>query len=283
MVFSIYKSNLMKKNLLLFAFILLSSFGLKAQVKEKYGLFHAVPKSQLREMETDRPDVTESPITTDAGHFQLETDLYRLEKTHGETDLTTQIFNQANLKLGITKSAALQVVVETYITNKELKDGDLQRDHGFGDLTLRIKQNLLGNDKGNFAIALLPYIKFPTASAQENDRYEGGLIVPMALKLGSDWKLGMQIELDRLQNDQGAGHKTQILESFTVSHPLIKKLDAIAETYYTYDMQAHEWNNFLNAALQFEVAKDVKLDGGLNYGIQHQAMKSYFLGLSFRL
>jgi hypothetical protein len=274
----------MKKFLLLSAFFLLSVFTLQAQQKEIYYLFHPVPKEKLREMETDRPDVTESPITTDAGHIQVETDLFRLEKLVQQgSSKTTQLFNQANLKLGISGSTAIQVVVQSYVLEKESTDGELTRSRGFGDLTLRIKQNLAGNDKGNFAIALLPYLKFPTATALGDDRYEGGLIIPMSLKLGRDWKLGMQVELDRLQNEAPEGHHTQLLETLTVSHPLGKKLDAIAETYYTYDIQAHQWNNFLNAALQLEVAKDVKIDGGLNYGIQHDAMKSYFFGLSFRL
>jgi len=274
----------MKKTLLLSAFVLITVTGLKAQLKQSYNFLHPVPKERLREMETDRPDITESPVTTDAGHLQVETDLYRLEKTHHETSLkTTQLFNQANLKLGITQSTAIQLVVQSYNLEKESSEDGLKHNHGFGDLTLRIKQNLLGNDKGHFAIALLPYLKFPTASAQKDDKYEGGMIVPMSLKLGGEWKLGMQMELDRLQNEEGEGYHTQFLESLTLSHPLVKKLDAVAETYYTYDIQAHQWNNFLNAALQLEVAKDVKIDGGLNYGIQHDAMKSYFLGLSFRL
>jgi hypothetical protein len=274
----------MKKFLILSAIFLALFSTLQAQETEVYHLFHPVPKEKLREMETDRPNITESPITTDAGHLQVETDLFRLEKTNGEGLLkTTRLFNQANLKLGISGSTAIQLVVQSYVSQKESTDGSSERSNGFGDLTLRIKQNLLGNDNGDFAVALLPYLKFPTASALQDDRYEGGVIVPMSLKLGGEWKLGMQVELDRLQNEDGEGHYTQLLESLTASHPLFKKLDAVAETYYTYDIQAHQWNNFLNAALQLEVAKDIKIDGGLNYGIQHEAMRSYFLGLSFRL
>lgn len=272
------------KKFLLCIFFLVSVFTLKAQQKQTNHLFHPVPKEKLREMETDRPDVTESPITTDAGHLQVETDLFRLEKSQERgSSKTTRLFNQVNLKLGISGSTAIQMVVQSYVLEKESTDGELKRSKGFGDLTLRIKQNLVGNDIGNFAIALLPYLKFPTATALGDDRYEGGLIIPMSLKLGGEWKLGMQLELDRLQNEAADGHHTQLLETLTVSHPLGKKLDAIAETYYTYDIQAHGWNNFLNAALQLEVAKDIKIDGGLNYGIQHDAMKSYFFGLSFRL
>jgi len=62
----------MKKILLISVSVLFTFSGLKAQVKTKYNLFHPVPKEQLRDMETDRPDITESPITTDAGHIQVE-------------------------------------------------------------------------------------------------------------------------------------------------------------------------------------------------------------------
>lgn len=50
------------------------------EMNQKYSLFNSVPRSQMREMETERPDVTESPYTVDAGHFQYETDLIRLIK-----------------------------------------------------------------------------------------------------------------------------------------------------------------------------------------------------------
>lgn len=44
-------------------------------LKRAYSLRRAVPKALLREMTTDRPDVTESAYSVDAGHFQLETEL----------------------------------------------------------------------------------------------------------------------------------------------------------------------------------------------------------------
>ncbi|NTD97453.1 transporter [Agrobacterium tumefaciens] len=278
----------MKKLYFLTCCMLFLTLKLFAQEKKSksYNLFRPVPKAELREMETERPDVTESPITLDAGHFQYESDLFRLEREQGENAQTnTYLFNQANLKLGLTRSTAIQLVVQSFVYQKEksVEDGTIERAHGFGDLTLRIKQNILGNDKGNFAIAVIPYLKFPTSHVEEENRYEGGLIIPMSLKLPREWNVGMQMEVDRLQDTEGAGLHTEILQSFTIGHSLMDHVTGIAETYYRYDFSHHHWGNFLNAALQVELAKDVKLDGGLNYGIQHDAMKSYFLGLSFRL
>src|SRR5436309_3199384 len=42
--------------------------------KSPFSLFNPTPRTLMREMQTDRPDQTESPYTVDAGHFQLEAD-----------------------------------------------------------------------------------------------------------------------------------------------------------------------------------------------------------------
>src|SRR4051794_28712490 len=51
----------------------------------------------LREMSTDRPDTTESPITVDAGHFQVEVDAVSMTRDQGVTDTAVAAMN---LKLG---------------------------------------------------------------------------------------------------------------------------------------------------------------------------------------
>jgi len=255
------------------------------QEKVNHSLFRPVPKGQMRDMETDRPDVTESPFTVDAGHFQYETDLIRTKRERSDhTETNTLLVNQANLKIGITGSTAIQIGFQSYGRQKEkdLASGERTFTSGIGDVTFRVKQNLLGNDGGNFALAVLPYVKFPSSKYDDKSRFEGGLIVPMQFKVPGDWKLGIQVEADRLKDAEQQLMHTEFLQSVTISHALLKGLDGIAETYYTYDFKAHQWSNFLNAAVQLELAKDFKLDAGLNYGIQHTAAKHYFVGASCR-
>lgn len=48
--------------------------------KRSYNLFHPVPENLMRSFETDRPELTESPYTVDAGHFQYEADLFKTER-----------------------------------------------------------------------------------------------------------------------------------------------------------------------------------------------------------
>lgn len=258
--------------------------GQKA-IHQTYSLFNPVPQEKMREMETDRPDVSESPYTVDAGHFQYETDLIRAvrEKSDSKTS-NTLLINQMNLKIGITNSTAIQIGFQTYGRQSEtdLDSGSKTFSDGHGDLTLRIKQNILGNDRGNFALAILPYVKFPT-SKYEDSRFEGGLIVPMQYKLPGEWNLGFQVELDRLKDQDEKAMHTEFLQTLTISHSIIKGVDGIAETYYTYDFKKHQFSNFLNAAVQMEVLRNFKLDAGLNFGIQHASAKHYFVGASYRL
>jgi len=280
----------MKKNYIVFSTFfcgLLIPFKASGQqtAEKKFSLFAPVPREQMREMETDRPDVTESPFTVDAGHFQLETDLLRTIREKTETTHTsTVLINQMNLKIGITGSTAIQIGFQTYgrQSETELDSGNKEIDDGHGDLTFRIKQNLLGNDGGDFAMAVLPYVKFPT-SKYEDSRFEGGLIVPMQYQLPGEWNLGFQVEVDRLKDQDGQAMHTEFLQTLTISHPIIKGLDGIAETYYTYDFKAHQFSNYINAAIQMDLARDFKLDAGLNLGIQHNAAKHFFVGASYRL
>lgn len=267
--------------------IFIPAFCVAQQEKpqQNYSLFNPVPGAQMREMETDRPDVTESPYTVDAGHFQYETDLIRLIKEKSDLHNTsTVLINQANIKLGITGSTAIQVGFQTYgwQNEKEIATGSSLKSNGIGDVTLRVKQNIIGNNNGNFALALLPYVKLPTSKYDDESRFEGGLIVPMSYKLPGEWKLGWQVEVDRLKDLDHQAMHTELLQTLTISHPLSKGIDGIAETYYTYDFKAHQLSNYVNAAIQIEVAKDFKLDAGVNYAIQETAAKHYFVGASYR-
>lgn len=255
--------------------------------KVKYSIFHPVQRSKMREeMETDRPNFTETPLTVDAGHFQYEADLGRFEhQTSSETDERRWLINQADLKLGILPNTSLQLIVQTFghQVNKELENGEKEFQRGFGDLTLRVKQNLYGNYKGNFSIALMPYVKFPTNRYSDNKLYEEGLMIPMLLQLPHDWKIGMQVEGDYLKDDDAdVSRHADLQHSIVISHVLFKKLEVFAETYYSYNLKNHHLHNFVDTALEYEITRDLKIDAGINYGFQKAAQKDYFLGLAFR-
>ena len=106
-----------------------------------YTLRRPVPRALMRPLSTDRPDATESAYSVDTGHFQVETDLLRLGRTHFEEKTSEQ-------ELGLSHNVDLQVVVESYTIQTEENAETGTRRAGFGDATLRLKRNLWGNDGG---------------------------------------------------------------------------------------------------------------------------------------
>ena len=138
----------------------------RTKAKSGYTLFRPTPRDLMRPLSTDRPDATESPYTVDAGHLQLEADVVAYLRDVGRDDgahLRGWAFPITNLKLGLTNGIDAQLVVETFRWEENTDAGSEATVDGFGDLVLRGKFNLWGNDEGPTAFALLPFVKFPTA------------------------------------------------------------------------------------------------------------------------
>jgi hypothetical protein len=77
--------------------------------KSQYTLFNPTPANCLREFDPDRPDVTDSPFTVDAGHIQFESSLfsYALSSPDQQGIVTEESdILDTNIRLGITNYAS---------------------------------------------------------------------------------------------------------------------------------------------------------------------------------
>src|ERR1700744_1463029 len=160
--------------------------------KSQYNLFNPTPENLMRDLSPDRPDETESAYTVDAGHFQLEMDFFNFtqDQTGGTTTKAWEV-GDFNFKAGLLNQVDLQLEYDNYL-NVQTEDGEGHsiRQSGFGDFTTRVKINLWGDDGGQTAFALLPYVKFPTSTdGLGNDAVEGGMIFPLAIRLPHDFDL----------------------------------------------------------------------------------------------
>src|SRR3954447_8978655 len=124
--------------------------------KSGYTLFNPTPRSAMREMQTDRPDVTESPFTVDAGHVQIETSFFEYASDAGTEEWDVL---PTNIKVGVLNNVDVQFVLSPY---QDISPDKGPHAAGFGDAQLRVKINLWGDDGGNTALALMPYVQFPT-------------------------------------------------------------------------------------------------------------------------
>ncbi len=273
----------MRYFLLIFLFSYDAGYAQSLPDSSKKGdhLFHATPKKLMRDFGTDRPDVTESAYTVDAGHFQMETDLFKTERCNAEGVKTIHnYFNAANLKLGITRSLDMQIVVSTLQASK-IKDGNtITKQLQFGGLTLRAKQNLWGNDKGKTALSVLPFINLPVRSSE---KISGGIVFPFAMSMSNGWGFGAQLEADVADDEAGNNYHFNFLASATISHSLCKDIDFFVESFVTKETEIKKYEYFLNGGIIFSPATDINIDMGLYYGLKKESLKTYFIGISFRL
>src|SRR4029450_531618 len=126
--------------------------------KSQYTLFNPTPIDLRRPYNTDRPSQTDTPYTVDAGVFQIESDVvnWTLDYENG-VRTRTWIVGNSNFKLGLTNWMDLQGFPQFYVNTRTSGPAfGKPVDHdGFGDTTVRLKINLLGNDGGKSAIGFL--------------------------------------------------------------------------------------------------------------------------------
>ncbi|MGB9151870.1 MAG: transporter [Alphaproteobacteria bacterium] len=257
--------------------------------KSQYTLFNPVPDDQMRSFATDRPTKSDSPYTVDAGHFQYEADLVNWTYDHTNATHTTTsniLVADPTLKAGLTQNTDLEVALAPLNFNQSRVAGVDNTASGFGDIYTRVKFNLLGNDSGDYALAIVPYVKAPTAAHNVgNNHWEGGGYVPFTAALPADWTLSITSEVDILENAALNGDHANFQNLINFGHPVFTPaLTGYVEFW-------SDVNNDVNTPTQYTadfalawLAKDnLQLDCGINVGLNKAANDLQpYLGISQR-
>jgi hypothetical protein len=256
--------------------------------KSGYTLLNPTPSEAMRELSPDRPDKTESPYTVDAGHFQLEMDFVTFTQNQSQ-GVRVQTWNVApvNLKVGVLNNVDLQFVFDNYlhVRSDDHTTGKTTTESGVGDFTTRLKINLWGDDGGQTAFALLPFVKFPTSTSHlGNDAVEGGLILPLAIKLPAGWDMGLETAASFLRNDGNRGHHAELIDSITFDHAIIGKLSGYCEFFSSVSTERGSgWVGTVDVGLTYAVTDNLQLDCGCNLGVTRAADDvNLFAGITVR-
>lgn len=243
-------------------------------------------EAPVRELSTDRPDQTESAHTVPKGWFQVESNLISYSRTYrmGEQAESTS-WSDFLLKYGLTENTDLQIGWAPYLLRRDRDtDGVLAGENsGSGDVTLRVKTNLVGNDSGPYAMAILPWVKIPSATpGLGNGRWEYGLTVNQELDIGGGWELGSSLFLAMAVSDERLRYFEPAF-TLAVGHDLTERLAFYVETYqgWLYE-DGRYWQSSVDGGLTYRVTPDVQLDAGVNWFFNGQQVVNPFVGLSFR-
>ena len=242
-----------------------------------YSLFHPKPDSMLRPLSTDRPDKTESPYTVDAGHFQVESEIISVSTDEtgdgdAQTETTAININNINLKAGVTGNSDIQLVIPTYVEVKTESNGNENTESGTGDIQIRYKYNIYGNDEGDFAFGIMPYVKMPTAKDElSNGEYEGGIMFPFAFYLPNEWSMGTMLQVDNRYSEDDT-RNTDYIMTWTFGRPIAGDLSGFIELFtQTSDQKVAAPVTTFDFGFTYKAASRVQLDAGAFIGMTEAA------------
>lgn len=254
--------------------------------KSGYTLFNPTPRRLRRPMAGDRPDVTESPITVDAGRVQLETGFVAYSEDDdldggGEVERWA-VFDETNVRIGLLNATELQVITTPYAEEEVTTAGGEERLEGFGDVTLRLKQNLWGNDIGDTAFAVMPFVKIPTGTELSNDHVEGGVFTTLGWDVAENWGLGFQAQADAVFDEEDDDYDTELGHTAVIGFDIAGPVGGYAE-YVGVAKTDGDYEAAFSGGATYQVNEDLVLDAGAIVGLNEAAEDlTAFTGMTIR-
>jgi hypothetical protein len=261
-----------------------------AQDKSQYTLFNPTPADRMRDFSTDRPTKSNVPYTVDAGHFQYEGDIFifsRDDTSTANTTITTWVIGNPTVKLGLSNNLDVELTFAAFTSVQTADRGTstARTTAGVGDLVTRFKLNLFGNDGGGVALALMPYVKWPTAPQGIGNRFvESGIAVPMALPLPLGFTTIVMPGMDYQKNPNDAGYHANFPALINLNRQILPGVTAYAEIYANWSTHPDVRDLYtLDFALAWTPKPNFQLDIGVNIGLVPAAIPvQLYVGIAQR-
>lgn len=261
-----------------------------ASDKDAFTLLSPTPRELMREVDTDRPDTTESPHTVDAGHFQFEWSFADFSyDRHNDAGETARVWEVApvKIKIGLLNNTDIQFLLTPYIRERttDRATGSTTTIDGFGDTTIRLKQNIVGNDEGDFALAIMPFITLPTAKRTLGaGDIECGIIVPMGFDLPNEFSLGLMGEIDIVRSADRSRYVVDFVHTATINRRIAGDLSGFIEYAGFHNFNNDEdYRASFNCGLIYAFSPDFRLDAGVRVGLTEAAEDlGVFVGGTYR-
>ncbi len=250
--------------------------------KRQCTLFNPAPSDQLRDIDTDRPDKTNSPHTIDAGHLQIEFGLfdylYNRDRYHGANARTDALgLAQFNIRLGVLNNVELNAILNPYQFERNTDNTARQssRQTTLGDTIIGGKFNFWGDDSADkvwdTAFGIQPQFKIATArDPSGNGHPELVVNVPLAINFPADFVLTVQTASGWERNSTNTGYVASWENSASLDHTIFGKLDGYLEYWSAVTTERHqEAEQTLDFGGLYTLTDSLVLDMGVSLGLNH--------------
>lgn len=230
------------------------------------------------------------PYTTAPGVFGIELSaefIYDRHHPDGADQRVQAGGLTATVKYGITPSADVQIVTDLFEweRTRDFNAGIRDTESGFGDITLRLKYNMLGNDGGDVAAAVTPFVRLPTARHDIGSRaVEGGVMVPTFVEIADRWTLEWTPQLAAIRDSADESYELEASYLIALTYVLSDELDAFAEFEHVIDTESgSSWQGVAGGGLTWNMHEDLVVEGGVLLGLTRSADDyGAFVGLATR-
>lgn len=267
-------------------------------IKNQYTLFNPTPRALRREFVTDRPDKTINPVTLDAGHVQVETDLatatfdrrqprrpfapgqpapktgtggFLQQQPFTPGDKDDYVFLLTNVRVGLTNNADLHLFLRPFqrLTTPPGFGRPAVDAFGFGDVRVLMKENLWGNEGGPTAFALTQYLDIPAGRPDlSTGAVEGGATGTVLFRFPGKTYLGVEGGLEWRKDIFAGRYHAEVPASVSVAYSFTKELSAKAEFASQFSAEpGAQWVGVAALAVLYGLGDDAQLDVGINIGV----------------
>lgn len=219
------------------------------------------------------------PYTTEAGRFIAEFTPFEYthdrRNPHGERRRTDSFTTSFLLKYGVLDNLDLQVGADllAWERQRDRNTGERDNNAGFGDSTVRLKYNFWGNDEGATALAVIPFLIFPTATDGVGERgIRGGAIIPFYLEPADGWGLDLVSTIAAVRNSEDDGYEAQFVGLVALGRELTEGVTLFTEFEASITTERGErWAGAAGIGLSFEINQNTVIEPVFTLGLTRRA------------
>lgn len=246
---------------------------------------------QLRDYCPDRPGLATPSCIIDQGHASLEVGLVDWTLDRSSDMRSDQIVTgDALLRVGVTGVTELQLGWTSYgrLRTRDRMTGAIQVQHGTGDVTVALRQNLKNPDGSGFSLSLMPSLTLPVGHSPIGaGDWAAGLRVPVSVELNEQFAIELTPEIDAAVDSDGEGRHIRYGSvegvAIKVSKAVTATLEYSAMRDRDPDPMERSTQQLASLSVGWQPSDDLQLDVGTVAGLNHKTADiEAYVGVSRR-